>query len=58
MGVRRTRLIDAFSASSSHFDHLDIEAVRELGNSVRWYVPLGVKEWFTEQGVKNVIELE
>lgn len=45
-------------ATRSHFDHLDIEAVRELGNSVRWYVPLGVKDWFTEQGVKNVIELE
>ncbi|KAL7408976.1 beta-lactamase superfamily domain-containing protein [Mrakia frigida] len=50
--------IDVVLVSHNHFDHLDIAAVRELGNSVRWFVPLGVKEWFTEQGVQNVIELD
>jgi hypothetical protein len=45
-------------AFQSHFDHLDIEAVRELGDSVKWFVPLGCKTWFNNQGVSNVTELE
>lgn len=43
---------------ASHFDHLDLAAVHELRNSVRWFVPLGVKPWFVEEGVTNVTELE
>lgn len=43
---------------SSHFDHLDIHAVKELGNSAKWFVPLGVKPWFEKEGVSNVCELE
>lgn len=32
--------------------------MHELGNSVKWFVPLGVKPWFVEEGVTNVTELE
>lgn len=44
--------------SHNHYDHLDVEAVRQLGNSVHWYVPLGLKKWFEKRGVTNVTELD
>lgn len=50
--------VDSGKPRLSHFDHLDIKAVHELGNSVAWYVPLGLKDWFNREGVTNVTELE
>lgn len=37
---------------------LDEAAVHKLGNSVTWYIPLGLKNWFLKRGVDNVIELD
>jgi N-acyl-phosphatidylethanolamine-hydrolysing phospholipase D len=28
-----------------------------LGNSVRWYVPAGLKQWFVKRGITNVVEM-
>lgn len=37
---------------------VDETAVSKLGNSVIWYIPLGLKNWFLRRGVTNVIELD
>jgi N-acyl-phosphatidylethanolamine-hydrolysing phospholipase D len=54
--------IDAVLLSHNHYDHLDKGSVRQLsarfGDRLRWYVPLGMKGWFTARGVHNVAELD
>ncbi|KAI8319902.1 Metallo-hydrolase/oxidoreductase [Martensiomyces pterosporus] len=49
---------DVVLVSHNHFDHLDIDVVRKLGNSVTWYVPLGLRDWFARQGVYKVKEMD
>ena len=43
--------IHAVVISHDHYDHLDVPSVRQLGNSTRYFVPLGHKEWFARQGI-------
>ncbi|KAI8077963.1 beta-lactamase superfamily domain-containing protein [Gilbertella persicaria] len=50
--------IDIVIVSHDHFDHLDEAAVQKLGNSVVWYIPLGLKGWFVKRGISNVIEMD
>jgi len=50
--------IDYVVISHSHYDHLDKGVVRLLGNGPTWLVPLGLKAWFTRQGINNVVELD
>ncbi|KAL3690220.1 hypothetical protein R1sor_016529 [Riccia sorocarpa] len=50
--------IDAVIISHNHYDHLDARTVKELGNKPLYLVPLGVKAWFTNQGITNVVELD
>ncbi|KAI8818930.1 beta-lactamase superfamily domain-containing protein [Fimicolochytrium jonesii] len=50
--------VDIVLVSHDHYDHLDRAVVKELGNSVTWYVPLGLRGWFNGHGVTNVIELD
>ncbi|RKO87544.1 beta-lactamase superfamily domain-containing protein, partial [Blyttiomyces helicus] len=50
--------IDIVLVSHNHYDHLDRAIVKELGNSVKWYIPLGLREWFKKFGVTNVVELD
>jgi len=49
--------IDAVVISHNHYDHLDYNTVKALGNTPRWFVPKGVKAWFTGMGIDNVVEL-
>ncbi|KAL0073902.1 beta-lactamase superfamily domain-containing protein [Phycomyces blakesleeanus] len=49
--------LDIVLVSHNHFDHLDSKVVAKLGNSVAWYVPLGLKYWFVERGINNVLEM-
>ena len=50
--------VDIVVISHNHYDHLDKTTVRFLGNGPRWYVPLGLKSWFKQQGVTRVTELD
>ena len=50
--------VDFAVISHNHYDHLDKASVLALGESVHWLVPLGVKAWFTDLGIKNVTELD
>ena len=54
--------IDAVVVSHNHYDHLDQDSVRRLaeqrGGPPRFYVPLGLKAWFAELGIHDVVELD
>lgn len=52
--------IDFIVISHNHYDHLDLDTVAMFANSVTWYVPLGLKTWFEDQGIHSdkVIELD
>lgn len=47
--------------SHNHYDHLDFDTVVALNKKyekqINWFVPLGMKAWFTKLNIPNVIEL-
>jgi N-acyl-phosphatidylethanolamine-hydrolysing phospholipase D len=50
---------DAFAVvSHNHYDHLDAWSVDHLPESVSWFVPLGLGDWFRDRGRENVRELD
>ncbi len=50
---------DAFAVvSHNHYDHLDEYTVEGLPETVGWYVPLGLADWFRERGRHDVVELD
>ncbi|MFQ5458778.1 MAG: MBL fold metallo-hydrolase, partial [Myxococcota bacterium] len=50
--------IDHVVISHSHYDHLDLDTVKALGNGPTWWVPLRLAAWFEAQGITNVVELD
>ncbi|NIR52743.1 MBL fold metallo-hydrolase [candidate division KSB1 bacterium] len=44
--------------SHNHYDHLDEATIERLGNESRFFVPLGLAEWFRDRGITNVVELD
>lgn len=50
--------IDFVLISHNHYDHLDKHTVETLGDTTTWVVPLGLKQWFADLGVNNVIEFD
>jgi L-ascorbate metabolism protein UlaG (beta-lactamase superfamily) len=54
--------IHAVVISHSHYDHLDVDSVRQLhqrsGGTLQFLVPLGLKPWFAGLGIDNVTELD
>ena len=52
--------IDFIVISHNHYDHLDHRTVDMFGNSVTWFVPLGLKAWFLDRDVdaNRVVELD
>lgn len=48
--------IDAVVISHDHYDHLDKHSIRLLGDSPRYFLPLGVAAWFKRQGFSNYEE--
>jgi len=50
---------DAFAViSHNHYDHLDADTVEALPETVAWFVPLGLADWFRERGREHVVELD
>jgi N-acyl-phosphatidylethanolamine-hydrolysing phospholipase D len=50
---------DAFAViSHAHYDHLDRGTVTGLPDTVHWFVPLGLAEWFRDRGRPRVVELD
>ncbi|MEX2145680.1 MAG: MBL fold metallo-hydrolase [Candidatus Rokuibacteriota bacterium] len=52
--------IHAVVISHDHYDHLDVDTVERLARAHRptFFVPLGIKEWLGDRGVRNVVELD
>jgi N-acyl-phosphatidylethanolamine-hydrolysing phospholipase D len=54
--------IDVVLISHSHYDHLDLDSVKALakqaGGAPLFIVPLGLKDWFSKQGITTVKELD
>jgi N-acyl-phosphatidylethanolamine-hydrolysing phospholipase D len=50
-------LFDIVLISHSHYDHLDLDTARLIGNSKLWIVPLGIKAILSSIGISNCIEL-
>jgi N-acyl-phosphatidylethanolamine-hydrolysing phospholipase D len=54
--------IDIVVISHNHYDHLDRASVVELNERSQgrtlFLVPLGLKPWFEQQGIRNVVELD
>ena len=58
-------LIDVVLISHNHYDHLDRDSVLDIarrskaaGKPTLFLVPLGIKAWFSDQGISNVIEMD
>jgi len=54
-------IIDVVVISHSHYDHLShptITEIKERHPNVLFSVPLGLKKWFNDSGVTNVVELD
>jgi len=54
--------VDLVVVSHNHYDHLDADSVdalnRQAGGAPLFVVPLGLKSWFAERGITNVVELD
>ncbi len=50
---------EAFAVlSHNHYDHLDSWTVRRLPETIPWFVPLGLGEFFRRRGRQQVVELD
>ena len=51
--------IDVVLLSHTHYDHLDYNTARKIGNRALWIVPMGVKSWLRSKcGIDNCVELD
>ena len=51
--------IDAVIISHNHYDHLDLNTIKQLAKPETWFfVPLGNKQWFLDIGITNVVECD
>jgi len=54
--------LDAVFISHNHYDHLDYSSVMQLneryGKRLTWFCGRGLREWFLDEGISNVIELD
>ncbi|OCF42487.1 hypothetical protein I317_03732 [Kwoniella heveanensis CBS 569] len=50
--------VDVVLVSHNHYDHLDPEHIKELGDSCEWIVPIGVGPFIRKHGATRVTELD
>ena len=50
--------VDAVVISHNHYDHLDLNSVKELnqkfGEKIHWFVPAGLEQWMRNQDCERV----
>ncbi|RAL00865.1 dioxygenase [Aspergillus ibericus CBS 121593] len=54
-------IIDCVIISHSHYDHLSYPTVMDIHKhhpSAQFFVPKGLKKWFTDCGIQNAVELD
>ncbi len=59
ISLQDLKQVDHVLISHNHYDHLDKEtviALHTLYPSITWWVPIGVKAWFTKLGITQVKE--
>lgn len=49
--------IDAVLLTHSHYDHLDLHTLKELGTATRLITPQGHANWLAKKGFRNVTEV-
>jgi N-acyl-phosphatidylethanolamine-hydrolysing phospholipase D len=52
--------IHAVVISHDHYDHLDLPTIQRLARAHDpvFFVPLGLREWFADRGISDVVELD
>ncbi len=61
LAINELPRLDAVLISHNHYDHLDSATVRQIARrfpDARFFVPLGLKGWFTRRGIRHVTELD
>ncbi|VEB96762.1 metal-dependent hydrolase [Cedecea lapagei] len=61
LALKQLPRLDAVFISHNHYDHLDSKTVRRLFKrfpNVHFFVPLGLKRWFSQRGIEQVTELD
>ncbi|WVR05796.1 hypothetical protein IAU60_002821 [Kwoniella sp. DSM 27419] len=56
--LNELKRVDVVLVSHNHYDHLDPEHIKELGDSCEWIVPIGVGPFIRSQGATRVTELD
>lgn len=61
LSIEKLPPIDFILISHNHYDHLDEASIEQLVDrnpNVKFFVPLRVRDWFEERGIRNVEELD
>ncbi|MFA6455921.1 MAG: MBL fold metallo-hydrolase [Bacteroidota bacterium] len=61
LAIEKLPPIDFILISHNHYDHLDESSIEEIVDrnpNVKFFVPLRVRDWFEERGIRNVEELD
>jgi len=61
LAIEKLPPIDIVLISHNHYDHLDegsIEEIADRNPNARYYVPLRVRDWFEDKGIRNVEEYD
>lgn len=60
MGMEDLPPIQVVVISHDHYDHLDVATVRQIAatHRPRFVVPLGLRAWFADLGITDVVELD
>jgi len=54
LGIAKLNVV----VSHNHYDHLDRSSIEALPGDARYYVPLGLKGFFTDLGKQDVVEMD
>lgn len=61
MPIEKLPPIDIVLISHNHYDHLDESSIEEIADrnpKAKYFVPLRVRDWFEDKGIRNVEEYD